>query len=333
MTSPRAIPPRLESAIAFRKAGSRSREAALRDAQVLVSSRGLPWPGLLVEAGRTESWDTNDLVTDGHHLVVNLADQPLSFEQKGARGLERVVMNPGTLWLNPAGRPFTHHIRDACYYGAVTIDPVHLARLLELPDAELTCHYGRKDETLEHLARALLSEAAHETPAGAAFAESVSAAIGAHLLAHYSAHPRSLRPARGGLGGVRRQRLIEHVESHLGEELALSRLAEVVGLSSYHLSREFRRATGETVHGYVVRRRLERARDLLRHGRSPISEIAQDLGFSDQSHLTRLFRARFGTTPAAFASAHRRGIVVLDGSRQQDSRTARTFKHGRDRKP
>jgi len=305
----------------------------LRDSEVLLSSRGLPWPGLVVEAGRTESWETRELVTEGHYLVVNLAAEALSFEQKGTHGWERVVMNPGTLWLNPAGRPFSHHIPDACHYGALTLDPMLLVRLLEVPDMELRCHYGREDETLAHLVRALLSETSRERPAGAVFAESMAASIGAHLLAHYSAGPRSLRPARGGLGGLARRRLVEHVESHLGEELALGRLAEVVGLSPYHFSREFKRATGETVHGYVVRRRLERARDLLRRGELPISVLAQDLGFADQSHLTRLFRARFGTTPAAFARAHRPRFVLLDESRLEDSNPARSFKRRRSRKP
>jgi AraC family transcriptional regulator len=318
--------PRRESAIPFRKAGSREPASALRDATVLVSSRALPWPGVLVESGRTDRWETNDLVTDGHYLVVNLADESLSFEQKGAHGFEPVVMAPGTVWLNPAGRPFTHRIREPCHYGAVTLDPTHLARLLELPERELMCHYGREDETLTHLVRALLSEASREAPAGAAFAESMGASIGAHLVAHYAARRLLLRDARGGLGGLRQRRLVEHVDSHLGEELALSRLAEVVGLSPYHLSREWRRATGETLHRYVMGRRLERARELLRRGGPPISELAQDLGFSDQSHLTRLFHARFGTTPAAFARAHRPRLVLLEGSRQEDSKTARMFK-------
>ena len=315
------------SALRFRKAGSRRQEPALQDAEVLVSSSGLPWPGVLVEAGRNQSWETNDLVTDGHYLVVNLAEEPLAFEQKGPHGLERVVMDPGTVWVNPVGRPFSHCIADHCHYGALTLDPAHLGRLLELPERELTCHYGRQDPTLAHLVRALLGEAASDAPAGTVFAESIAASVGAHLLAHYAARPFSLPLARGGLSGIRRRRLLDHVESHLGGELALSRLAEVVDLSPFHLSREFRRVTGETIHRYVMRRRLERARDLLRQAESPIAEIAQGLGFADQSHLTRLFRARFGMTPAAYARAQPPRMVHLGGSRQADPKPARTFKN------
>ena len=177
-------------------------------------------------------------------------------------------MAPGTLWLNPAGRPFSHRIRSLATTGRVTLDPMHLARLLEVPDLELTCHYGREDATLAHLVRALLSEASRETlrrapssrrawppRSGPTCSRTMSVALG-----------RSRRARVAGSAGFAARRLIEHVESHLGEELALSRLAEVVGLSPYHLAREFKRATGETLHRYVVARRLERARDSLRRG-------------------------------------------------------------------
>jgi AraC family transcriptional regulator len=323
---------RSESTIPFRDARSGRSVAALPHTRILITSRTLSWPGLLVEAGRTEFWETDDVAPDGHYLAINLDDEPLSFERKGALGLERVVMPPDTIWLNPAGRPFRHRVRRPCHYGAVVLEPSLLERLLEVPGEELTLCYGREDPPLAHLVHGLLGEASREAPAGTLFAESMGAAIGAHLLAHYAARPMSSRRWRGGLGGARHRRLVDHVESNLGEELALTRLAEVVGVSPYHLSREFKRATGETLHRYVMRRRLERARQVLRRGERPISVVAQDLGFADQSHLTRLFRDRFGVTPAAFARTHRSRQVLVARPPQDSSRTARPFKkkQGRD---
>jgi AraC family transcriptional regulator len=317
---------RPESSIPFRDARSGRSVAALPHTRILMTSRTLPWPGLLVEAGRTEFWETDDVAPDGHYLAINLADELLSFERKGPLGLERVLMPPGTIWLNPANQSFTHRVRQPCHYGAVVLDPAHVERLLDVPGEELTLQYGREDPPLAHLMRGLLGEAAHEAPAGTLFAESMSAAIGAHLLAHYAIRPMASRRWRGGLGGARHRRLVDHVESHLGEELALTRLADVVGLSPYHLSREFKRVTGETLHRYVMGRRLDRAREVLRRGEHPISLVAQDLGFADQSHLTRLFRARFGVTPAAFARSHRSRQVFVSSQQQDDSRTARPFK-------
>jgi AraC family chemosensory pili system transcriptional regulator ChpD len=84
----------------------------------------------------------------------------------------------------------------------------------------------------------------------------------------------------------------------------LDEVAEAVGLSKFHLLRTFKAATGLTPWRYQVQLRLATARDLLRAG-TPASQVAVICGFFDQSHFTRLFRASYGITPAAFAAAQR----------------------------
>lgn len=86
------------------------------------------------------------------------------------------------------------------------------------------------------------------------------------------------------------------LNDRLCEPLELDEVASLCDCSACHLIRLFRRETGMTPHAYLMERRLAYARDLLA-GSSPISAIAFDAGFSDQSHLTRRFRLRFGLTP------------------------------------
>jgi len=71
----------------------------------------------------------------------------------------------------------------------------------------------------------------------------------------------------------------------------------------YHFARLFRRTVGVPPHQYVLRRRVERAKELLLTGRLGLSEVALAAGFSDQSHLTRVFRRAVGLTPARFRRA------------------------------
>lgn len=82
----------------------------------------------------------------------------------------------------------------------------------------------------------------------------------------------------------------------------LAELAALGGVSSFQAIRMFARATGFTPHAYLVQRRVELARDLIRGG-SGLADAAMAAGFSDQSHLTRAFSARFGYTPGVYASA------------------------------
>lgn len=106
--------------------------------------------------------------------------------------------------------------------------------------------------------------------------------------------PSSLRrdPAK-----VRLARSI--MNEQFGSSLDINELAHLCGCSACHLIRLFRRETGMTPHAYLMEVRLCHARSLLA-GSNPISEIAFDAGFTDQSHLTRRFRARYGLTPAEY---------------------------------
>ncbi len=92
-------------------------------------------------------------------------------------------------------------------------------------------------------------------------------------------------------------RVVDCLESDLAAAPALDALARVAGLHPHHLMRAFRQQRGETIGGYVRRRRLEIADAQLRHGELPLVDIALGAGFCDQSHFTRAYRRQFGVTP------------------------------------
>jgi AraC-like DNA-binding protein len=92
---------------------------------------------------------------------------------------------------------------------------------------------------------------------------------------------------------------IEHVlRLDLGRETALDDLAERAGYSLFHACRVFRATTGSTIHGFRRELRLRHALARILDGDEPLASISDACGFASQSHLTNLFRARFGITPA-----------------------------------
>lgn len=97
----------------------------------------------------------------------------------------------------------------------------------------------------------------------------------------------------------------EYVDAHLGESMDLAELAAIAGLSVFHFARQFKQSAGVTPHHYLVRRRIERAQDMLARTDLALSEIAVAAGFSDQSHLSRHFRQMLGTTPREFRWSQR----------------------------
>lgn len=101
------------------------------------------------------------------------------------------------------------------------------------------------------------------------------------------------------------QSALNHIHGNLAADLSAPRLAERAGVSLAHFSRIFREAGGVPPHRYVHAARLDLARKLLSQSTMPISRIAEECGFSSQSHLTASFRAAHSTTPAEFRTHHR----------------------------
>ncbi|ONG56100.1 AraC family transcriptional regulator [Pseudoroseomonas deserti] len=169
------------------------------------------------------------------------------------------------------------------------------ARLMTLPDLAF-CDAPVLAGALRRLAAALAAQ--DILAADVAVTEAVVAALAPGLPPGL---PRGARPPalKGGLAPHLRRRIGEHVEAHLDTPLRLEALAALAGLSPFHFQRMFRASHGVSPQAWVLRRRLERARTLLR-GDTAVARIAAACGFSSQSHLTRAFKAALGTTPAAW---------------------------------
>jgi AraC family transcriptional regulator len=145
-----------------------------------------------------------------------------------------------------------------------------------------------------------LAEASADRRWRVALAELLGAALAVHLLREYGADKgRTGRRAVGLPGGAIR-RVTHHIERHLDGDLSVARLADLAGLSPFHFIRLFRGATGTTPHQHVIRRRVERARELVLGGQG-IAESAARVGFSSQSHLHRHVRRVLGLTPGELA--------------------------------
>jgi AraC family transcriptional regulator len=131
--------------------------------------------------------------------------------------------------------------------------------------------------------------------------ESLGTALCIRLARHFVG--RLQLPTGGSLSPERLQRVGDYVEAHLDDDLSLTVLADIACLSPYHFSRSFKQATGVGPQRYVIQRRLERAKGLMRRTNLPLALIAQEVGFADQSHLTSIFRREIGVTPGRYRAS------------------------------
>ena len=98
-------------------------------------------------------------------------------------------------------------------------------------------------------------------------------------------------------------RIVDYLCANRSKRVTLDQLMEVAGLSRHHLVRSFRDAVGLPPHRYLTQLRLERGRELLGTD-SSLSEVALEVGFSDQCHFTNCFRRQFGISPGRYREGH-----------------------------
>jgi AraC family transcriptional regulator len=111
------------------------------------------------------------------------------------------------------------------------------------------------------------------------------------------------KPIRGGLAPWQVRRVTTHVETNLDATITTKDLARLAGLSLFHFCRAFRDSFEESPHGYVTRRRVERAQGLMLTTNASLGQIAAECGFTDQAHLSRLFRRIVGESPGVWRRA------------------------------
>lgn len=96
--------------------------------------------------------------------------------------------------------------------------------------------------------------------------------------------------------------VVAYLHTHEVGMTSLAMLAQIAGMSRYQLIRTFRASTGMTPHAYQLNLRVNQARSRLHTG-TPMADLAYHLGFADQSHFQRVFKAHAGVTPGIYKSA------------------------------
>ena len=168
--------------------------------------------------------------------------------------------------------------------------------------------FGR-DSTIERLARALVAMEEVGQGLGAVYANAVCVAIVTRLIAicRTSGLPAASGTRGTALAKWRLKKVVEYVDTHLARYITLADLAATAGLTRMHFAAQFRMATGLRPHEYVLRRRIERAQEMLRDSNLALVEVALGVGFQTQAHFTTVFKRFAGETP------HRWRRALADG--------------------
>lgn len=244
----------------------------------------------------------------GHPTFIYHLGRPTSVTRKieGDRR-EKALIEPRRICLTPsaATTQWEHcgHTQILEVYLRQSIYESALAEMYrgDAARAEIVPRFAILDPLLEQLAVAISEALVDGTLEDGLYVDTLAQMIAVHLARLHS--PRSSKCLGHSIHLApepKMRRLIEFVEENLDRDLRLETMAREVGISPLYLPHVFKASFGQAPHRYVLARRVERARELLRGTELPILEVALCCGFSSQSHLSNWFRRIVGISPSAY---------------------------------
>ncbi|MCA1850743.1 MAG: AraC family transcriptional regulator, partial [Acidobacteria bacterium] len=225
-------------------------------------------------------------------------------EIRTASGFRTSVQTRGGVCVIPSGQLYRARLEGDAEHLSIFLEPSLVLRAASesrVPGGiEVVEKCAPNDIVIRSVGMALLAELESEGLSGRLYAESLANVLAVHLLRHYTASGSGAQRFTGGLSGQRLRQVLAFIADNYENDLSLTELAHVAGMSTFHFAREFKRTTGTTPHQYLIKFRIERAKALLAESEIPLVEVGFRSGFSHQSHFTRLFRRLTGTTPHSY---------------------------------
>jgi AraC family transcriptional regulator len=268
-----------------------------------ISSAGGQWGGVALEDYTVPACliPRHEHLEHFLHVVLHGSDK----YEVSTRGKNlSFTARPGTTFILPRGTVDELRWAGPTHRLAVALHPRLLTNALEETDhetdIELTEHWDLIDPHITALLLEMAADLNDGSPAGQMYGESLANALAVYLLKRYSVRPQTPAVYKGGLPKYRLKRVLDYIADNLAENLSLSELAGVAGMSPHYFSELFKQSTGHTPHSYVLRQRIERVKQQLLDPRRSVIEAGLEAGFQNPSHFARMFRKLVGTTPSKF---------------------------------
>jgi AraC family transcriptional regulator len=274
-------------------------------ASSLLLTADAPWSDLIsLQLNRTLPGTWFEHSYRGYRIALRRnRSTRIQFKLLGDR-IQDETFVPGDFCLLSPGVIERLRLRDPGETLIATISPLFIRELalgiagkdcLEIPNA-----HRLQDTQIEYMLLALEAELKHSCPGGRLYGESIATALAVHMIRRYGRVQDSISNRLDGLPVAMLRRIVEFIQQHLEEDIGLQRLADLVNMSPYYFARMFKQSTGMTPHRYLMRQRIDRAKELLANRQFGVAEVAYSVGFASQSHFTVAFSRLVGITPGAY---------------------------------
>jgi AraC family transcriptional regulator len=278
---------------------------ARREGMTLVQeSTAFGWHSLYASVVRETPWSAELPQAQAPGIAVCLAHGCAVVSQVN-RLRQQALLRPRQFSVLPPAVPSRWTIAGAPHILHLYLRPGLLESVVEpragrTPSAQLLPQLCVHDPVIEQAAELVLQLLREGADAPHLMVDQVALLLATRLATRHGVHGDRTAPRRRLMTGPAWQRVLDHIEAHLGDKLQLQTLAQVGGVHASHLWRAFQANLGTSPQRYVANQRLQRARRLLSEEHESIASIASGLGYSSQSHFSAAFRKAFALSPAQF---------------------------------
>lgn len=241
-----------------------------------------------------------------HAIGLLLSPRPFRFSHRQDRQTHEGFYSKGDLLITPSDTTLFTQADGDVQIVQVRIKDSFVRNVAEEALAQnydritLVPRFQTRDPQLEAIAMMLLTELHQDSFSGQLYVDSLANILAIHLLRQHGTTRPHLPIYDGGLSQPQLLKVLDYIDAHLGDEIKLADLAQLIDISQFHFGRQFKQSLGLSPYQYLLQQRVERAKQFLKKADRSIVEIALDCGFNSHSHFGRKFRQLTGVTPKAY---------------------------------
>jgi AraC family transcriptional regulator len=268
----------------------------------ILSSQHSGWKGLLFMHFHHPAQELPEHSMP-HHLI-SISHSPMQQESRVNGRYSSHDRDRGDIGIAPAHEATWTRWDRSVEFSILAICPEFVKQVAtEFSNAdrvELISQVAIADPLIYQICLSLKAEVESGYPTGRIFGESAATMLAARLLQQHSVRTPKLASDENGLSSYTLRQVLDYIRSHLSQDLSITDLAQVAGMSPYYFLRLFKKSMQFTPRQYIIQMRIDRAKELLRSIVLSIADIALQCGFTNQSHFTNVFRQIAKTTPKIY---------------------------------
>jgi AraC family transcriptional regulator len=282
----------------------------LMPAPPALSSDGLGWRHLCAYRVKYPARFQVRLPAVGSHFLSCHLRNPCQLSTRWNGVLRRSRSVPGESIIMSANQENSWEGTGEIDELQIFLDPELLREAAaEIGDQDVTLveGIGIRDPVLSVIASRLVEELTFPGRSCGVLGDAMAHALTAQLLSRHSNFRSDAVMRRIDMPAHKQRAAIDYIEAHLSQDLSIESMAAAIGMSAFRFARGFKEGTGRSPHQYLIERRVELAKDLLRSTDHKLVDIAHTVGFASQSHFAAVFRQRCRMTPRGYREMTRIG--------------------------